>query len=253
MAGVAVHGPVRDGRPSRRRHLATWPSSWLPTSRSDWSRWPATPMRSRPTGSWSSRTTTSATTARRSIPNCARSPRPHRERTSPPTACGVAGRWSSRITPTRCRSPVSPSGSTSATSLPGRERDVLYMGVWPNLLISPHPDYVMTHRMVPTRSGPDLHRMRLAVPAGSPRARGLRSHLCSGVLGHHQLGGLDGLHQRAEGSRQPGFPPGPALSVGDRPSISSFTWWVRPIPVRESRRRRCRFGPTWSKPSSDGL
>lgn len=31
----------------------------------------------------------------------------------------------------------------------GRERDVLYMGVWPNLLISPHPDYVMTHRMVP--------------------------------------------------------------------------------------------------------
>ena len=30
----------------------------------------------------------------------------------------------------------------------GRERDVLYMGVWPNLLISPHPDYVMTHRMV---------------------------------------------------------------------------------------------------------
>ena len=26
---------------------------------------------------------------------------------------------------------------------------MLYMGVWPNLLISPHPDYVMTHRMVP--------------------------------------------------------------------------------------------------------
>ncbi|MGQ0848493.1 MAG: aromatic ring-hydroxylating oxygenase subunit alpha [Actinomycetota bacterium] len=31
----------------------------------------------------------------------------------------------------------------------GRDRNVLYVGLWPNLLISPHPDYVMTHRMVP--------------------------------------------------------------------------------------------------------
>ncbi len=28
-------------------------------------------------------------------------------------------------------------------------RTVLYIGVWPNLLISAHPDYVMTHRIVP--------------------------------------------------------------------------------------------------------
>jgi Rieske 2Fe-2S family protein len=26
---------------------------------------------------------------------------------------------------------------------------VLYLGLWPNLLISPHPDYVMAHRMIP--------------------------------------------------------------------------------------------------------
>jgi Rieske 2Fe-2S family protein len=26
---------------------------------------------------------------------------------------------------------------------------VLYLGLFPNLLISPHPDYVMTHRMKP--------------------------------------------------------------------------------------------------------
>lgn len=32
---------------------------------------------------------------------------------------------------------------------PGQEREVLYVGVFPNLLISPHPDYVMTHRTVP--------------------------------------------------------------------------------------------------------
>jgi Rieske 2Fe-2S family protein len=36
---------------------------------------------------------------------------------------------------------------------PGQERDVLYLGVFPNLLISPHPDYVMTHRMVPLSPG----------------------------------------------------------------------------------------------------
>jgi len=29
------------------------------------------------------------------------------------------------------------------------ERSVLYVGVWPNLLISAHPDYVMAHRLVP--------------------------------------------------------------------------------------------------------
>jgi Rieske 2Fe-2S family protein len=32
---------------------------------------------------------------------------------------------------------------------PGADRKVLYVGLWPNLLVSPHPDYVMTHRMVP--------------------------------------------------------------------------------------------------------
>ena len=32
---------------------------------------------------------------------------------------------------------------------PGQEREVLYIGLFPNLLISPHPDYVMTHRIIP--------------------------------------------------------------------------------------------------------
>jgi len=36
---------------------------------------------------------------------------------------------------------------------PGQDRQVLYIGVFPNLLISPHPDYVMTHRMVPLAPG----------------------------------------------------------------------------------------------------
>ncbi len=36
---------------------------------------------------------------------------------------------------------------------PGQDREVLYLGAYPNLLISPHPDYVMTHRIVPLAPG----------------------------------------------------------------------------------------------------
>lgn len=47
-------------------------------------------------------------------------------------------------------------GSTSATILRRVEdslrRQVLYLGVFPNLLISLHPDYVMTHRLTPMAS-----------------------------------------------------------------------------------------------------
>ena len=42
------------------------------------------------------------------------------------------------------------SGGTTFRSLPeSRRRSVFYVGLWPNLLISAHPDYVMTHRLVP--------------------------------------------------------------------------------------------------------
>ena len=36
---------------------------------------------------------------------------------------------------------------------PGQDREVLYIGLFPNLLISPHPDYVLTHRLVPLAPG----------------------------------------------------------------------------------------------------
>jgi len=41
-------------------------------------------------------------------------------------------------------------GKSSGRNLPGVDpRGVLYIGLFPNLLISPHPDYVMAHRMLP--------------------------------------------------------------------------------------------------------
>ena len=48
-------------------------------------------------------------------------------------------------------------GRSGATPLPGVDpRSVLYLGVFPNLLVSLHPDYVMTHRMVPAGAGRTL-------------------------------------------------------------------------------------------------
>jgi Rieske 2Fe-2S family protein len=48
---------------------------------------------------------------------------------------------------------MSLTGESRAASLPGldqsRKRRVFYFGLFPNLLISPHPDYVMTHRIEP--------------------------------------------------------------------------------------------------------
>ncbi|HSK89700.1 MAG TPA: aromatic ring-hydroxylating dioxygenase subunit alpha [Euzebyales bacterium] len=42
-------------------------------------------------------------------------------------------------------------GRSHAPAIPGADpREVAYVQVFPNLLISAHPDYVMTHRLVPT-------------------------------------------------------------------------------------------------------
>jgi glycine betaine catabolism A len=52
---------------------------------------------------------------------------------------------------------MSLSGESSGVLLPGldskRRREVLYFGLFPNLLISLHPDYVMTHRIEPLEPG----------------------------------------------------------------------------------------------------
>jgi glycine betaine catabolism A len=45
---------------------------------------------------------------------------------------------------------MSLSGASDATPIDGVDpRVVLYLGLFPNLLISLHPDYVMTHRLTP--------------------------------------------------------------------------------------------------------
>ncbi len=52
---------------------------------------------------------------------------------------------------------MSMDGRSAGTVLPGlseaEQREVLYIGLFPNLLISAHPDYVMTHRIDPLSPG----------------------------------------------------------------------------------------------------
>jgi phenylpropionate dioxygenase-like ring-hydroxylating dioxygenase large terminal subunit len=56
---------------------------------------------------------------------------------------------------------MSLTGESKGVPIPGldesRSRQVFYFGLFPNLLISPHPDYVMTHRLEPL--APDRTRI----------------------------------------------------------------------------------------------
>lgn len=59
-------------------------------------------------------------------------------------------------------------GHSDGTFIPGlnevEQRRIDYIGVFPNLLISLHPDYVMTHRMVPLSSGETWVECQWAFP-----------------------------------------------------------------------------------------
>ena len=79
------------------------------------------------------------------------------------------------------------SGGVPIPGLTGNQlREVGYFGVFPNLLISPHPDYVLTHRIEAAGAGSELHRVRMAVPARSLGPARLRPGVRRGLLGHHE-------------------------------------------------------------------
>ena len=78
----------------------------------------------------------------------------------------------------------------------GQDRTVYYFQLFPNLLISLHPDYVMTHRLLPLAPEPHRRRMRVALLPRSGRAGALRPLLRQRLLGHHQPPGLARLRVR---------------------------------------------------------
>ena len=85
----------------------------------------------------------------RSTPSCAGSARPRAARTTPPTATWIGGWMDLRDG----METMSLSGSSGGVPLRGLDahglRTVIYVNVFPNVLLSLHPDYVMTHRLIP--------------------------------------------------------------------------------------------------------
>ncbi len=73
---------------------------------------------------------------------------------------------------------------------------VMYAAVLPNLLISLHPDYVMTHLLVPSVADPDPDHLLLGVPSGRRRAGRLQPGVRRRLLGPHQPPGLGRLRGR---------------------------------------------------------
>ena len=102
-------------------------------------------------------------------------------------------------------------------------RRIDYLGLLPNLLVSLHPDYVMTHRLEPLAPDRTVDRVPVAVrPRGRRRGR-LRPVVRGRLLGPHQPPGLGGLRGRC--------------------SAASASRGYRPGPVRRRRGRRRRVRP----------
>ena len=109
---------------------------------------------------------------------------------------------------------MSLSGRSGAGVLRGldgrRRREVVYLVVFPNVLLSLHPDYVMTHVLSAARARPHPHPVHLVLRPRGPRAPRLRPGLRRRLLGHHQPTGLLRLRIGATGPRLRAVGPGPA-------------------------------------------
>ena len=88
-------------------------------------------------------------------------------------------RWTGPATACRC-------AAWMTTGL----RTVIYVNIFPNVLLSLHPDYVMTHRLVPLAADRTLIECTWAFAPESLAAARLRPRLRGRVLGHHQPAGL---------------------------------------------------------------
>ncbi len=97
-------------------------------------------------------------------------------------------------------------GASHGIALPDVDtRTVQYLGLFPNLLLSLHPDYVMTHRMTPLTPGTTLVECEWLFDeaGGGSDARGR-------VLGYHQPTGLGRLRVRPARGRFAALPARPA-------------------------------------------
>ena len=127
-------------------------------------------------------------------------------------------------------------GSTSTSS-----RTVMYVAVLPNLLISLHPDYVMTHLLVPLAPNRTRITCSWAFPPAVVARAGLRPGVRRGLLGPHQPPGLGRLRVGAARAAAPSSgsrarsPPRRTASTTSSPSSRTATWVANGTHPRRSR------------------
>ena len=96
---------------------------------------------------------------------------------------------------------------------PRRRREVLYFGLFPNLLISLHPDYVMTHRIEPLEPGRCLIECEWLFPPEALAQEGFDPAYAADfwdVTNREDWGACEAVQR---GARSRGFRQGPLASV----------------------------------------
>lgn len=108
---------------------------------------------------------------------------------------------------------MSMDGRSGGVVLPGltetQRREIVYIGLFPNLLISAHPDYVMTHRIEPVSASRSFVECEWLFAAGAVAAEGFDAAYAVDfwdVTNRQDWSACEGV-QRGLGSR--GYRPGP--------------------------------------------
>ena len=126
---------------------------------------------------------------------------PELSRISPPTSGenldlpgSWMGGWMSIVEGAETMSLTGKSGGVAIQGLSEHElRSVMYLVGYPNLLVSLHPDYVMTHSDDAARRRPHPRRVRMGLPERRCRQTGFRSVVRGRLLGSDQQAGLGGV------------------------------------------------------------
>ena len=109
---------------------------------------------------------------------------------------------------------LSMDGSCPRALLPGLSPDdrrrVYYYAIFPNMLLSLHPDYMMVHTLWPIAPGPDDQRLRVALPAGGAGEPVVRCVGRDRFLGYDEPAGLARVRAVAGRHLEPrAYTPGP--------------------------------------------
>ena len=149
---------------------------------------------STPTGRRSPRTTASACTARA----CTRSSTGSRTTSAARRSRARAPWCGGSMTLAEGVETMATDGGHGRKPIDGVDlRSILYFLIFPNTLVSLHPDYVMLHTLWPKAPGPHRGRLRVVLRARGDRRAGLRPDRRGRVLGPGQPRGLARLRAHA--------------------------------------------------------